>query len=156
MPSTDEPTLRSGCAARASWAFSYKYYDRGLELDIFIKDARTNEPMIGMVWPMWTVFPDYLNPTTDEYWRDAIGDFFNMVDVDGLWIDMNEPVRNEADPSVAGRLHRRTSSGDRADDAARCAGGGGPRAGQLLYGVRPVIMQLPRRRGNGGDGRHRG
>ena len=71
----------------------YKYYDVGLDQDVFIKDARTNEPMIGAVWPLYTVFPDYLNPATDKYWRDSIADFFDMVDVDGIWIDMNEPVR---------------------------------------------------------------
>ena len=70
----------------------YKYYDIGLDQDIFIKSAITNEPMVGMVWPMYTVFPDFLHPNIDAYWEESISDFLQLVDVDGLWVDMNEPA----------------------------------------------------------------
>jgi len=68
----------------------YKYYEIGLVRDIFIKSAKTHLPMIGMVWPYHTVFPDFLNPNTQAYWTESVQDFLNMVPVDGLWIDMNE------------------------------------------------------------------
>lgn len=68
----------------------YKYYDLGLTQDIFIKSGKTHLPMLGMVWPYYTVFPDFLNPKTQGYWSESIQDFLNMVPVDGLWIDMNE------------------------------------------------------------------
>lgn len=68
----------------------YKYYDVGLQQDIFIKSAATGKPALGMVWPYYTVFPDFLNPKTQAYWTDSIKDFLQIVSVDGLWIDMNE------------------------------------------------------------------
>jgi len=45
-----------------------------------------------MVWPHYTVFPDFLNPETENYWTDSLADFRSLVEVDGLWIDMNEPA----------------------------------------------------------------
>lgn len=40
-----------------------------------------------------TVFPDWFNPNTQAYWNGEFDRFFNHkdgVDIDGLWIDMNE------------------------------------------------------------------
>jgi Alpha-glucosidases, family 31 of glycosyl hydrolases len=46
------------------------------------------------VWPGVTVFPDWFNPdTTQSWWSDEFERFFNEhngVNIDGLWIDMNE------------------------------------------------------------------
>lgn len=69
---------------------NYKYYQLGIEQDIFIKDAKTGKPALGMVWPYYTHFPDFLNPKTGPYWTESIRDFMNLAPVDGLWIDMNE------------------------------------------------------------------
>lgn len=49
--------------------------------------------IIGAVWPGVTVYPDWFNPDTQEYWNGEFARFFdkrNGVDIDGLWIDMNE------------------------------------------------------------------
>lgn len=48
---------------------------------------------IGVVWPGVTSFPDWFNPDTQTYWNNQFGSFFDAetgVDIDGLWIDMNE------------------------------------------------------------------
>lgn len=48
---------------------------------------------IGAVWPGVTVFPDWFNQDTQGYWNDEFSRFFDKqdgVDIDGLWIDMNE------------------------------------------------------------------
>ena len=40
-----------------------------------------------------TAFPDWFNPATQSYWKGEFGTFFNAesgVDIDALWIDMNE------------------------------------------------------------------
>lgn len=40
-----------------------------------------------------TVFPDWFNPNTQDYWNGEFSQFFNSstgVDIDGLWVDMNE------------------------------------------------------------------
>jgi alpha-glucosidase len=45
------------------------------------------------VWPGVTAFPDWFHPNTQHYWNDEFGSFFSAddgVDIDGLWIDMNE------------------------------------------------------------------
>jgi len=58
---------------------------------LFIKrpDGREFE---GKVWPDKTVFPDFSNPATQEWWTKWIRDFMQRVPVDGWWIDMNEPA----------------------------------------------------------------
>ena len=46
-----------------------------------------------MVWPGVTAFPDWFNPATQNYWNGEFDTFFNAdsgVDIDALWIDMNE------------------------------------------------------------------
>ena len=47
----------------------------------------------GAVWPGVTVYPDWFNPATQDYWNNEFSTFFskdNGIDIDGLWIDMNE------------------------------------------------------------------
>ncbi|RAH43585.1 putative alpha-glucosidase [Aspergillus brunneoviolaceus CBS 621.78] len=47
----------------------------------------------GAVWPGVTVYPDWFNPDTQDFWNAQFAEFFNAtagVDIDGLWIDMNE------------------------------------------------------------------
>ena len=48
----------------------------------------------GRVWPGVTVFPDWFHSNTQKYWNNEFADFFDAdtgVDIDALWIDMNEP-----------------------------------------------------------------
>ena len=49
--------------------------------------------IVGVVWPGITAFPDWFNPNTQGYWNSEFETFFDPdtgVDIDGLWIDMNE------------------------------------------------------------------
>uniref|UniRef100_A0A8B9J0T4 Lysosomal alpha-glucosidase n=1 Tax=Amazona collaria TaxID=241587 RepID=A0A8B9J0T4_9PSIT len=69
---------------------TYKPYDEGLKRGVFIRNA-TGQPLIGKVWPGPTVFPDFTNPETREWWHDMVKDFHDQVPFDGMWIDMNEP-----------------------------------------------------------------
>ncbi|KAL4903173.1 Alpha/beta-glucosidase agdC [Aspergillus multicolor] len=67
-------------------------YNRGVEKDVFLRrqDGSLYE---GAVWPGPTVFPDWFDPNTPEYWIDEFARFFDPetgVDIDALWIDMNE------------------------------------------------------------------
>ncbi|KFG87428.1 alpha-glucosidase [Metarhizium anisopliae] len=51
-------------------------------------------PYEGVVWPGRTVYPDWFAPAIQEYWNKEFDTFFNPatgVDIDYLWIDMNEP-----------------------------------------------------------------
>ncbi|XP_069608530.1 lysosomal alpha-glucosidase-like [Ranitomeya imitator] len=69
---------------------SYPPYGDGLKRGVFIKNA-TGQPLVGKVWPGLTVFPDFTNPETFNWWYDMVKNFHDQVPFDGMWIDMNEP-----------------------------------------------------------------
>ncbi|KAL2871834.1 putative alpha-glucosidase [Aspergillus lucknowensis] len=67
-------------------------YNRGIEQDIFLK-TQNGSLYKGAVWPGVTVYPDWFHPGIEEYWNGEFNEFFDAetgVDIDGLWIDMNE------------------------------------------------------------------
>lgn len=68
---------------------NYDAYEQGLKQGIFVKDLQGNY-YLGQVWPGPTYFPDFLHPSTQDYWTDQLQAFYDMVPMDGLWIDMNE------------------------------------------------------------------
>ncbi|GJN69968.1 alpha-glucosidase [Purpureocillium lilacinum] len=65
----------------------------GVKDDIFLR--RDNGSLwLGVVWPGVTVFPDWFSKNIQKYWDGQFQSFFNKdtgVDIDALWIDMNEP-----------------------------------------------------------------
>lgn len=71
----------------------YPSFERGADDDIFL--LRSNGSFwLGVVWPGVTVFPDWFSSNIQSYWDNELSIFFDPttgVDVDGLWIDMNEP-----------------------------------------------------------------
>ncbi|XP_052407246.1 lysosomal alpha-glucosidase isoform X2 [Carassius gibelio] len=71
---------------------SYKPFDDGLKRGVFIKNS-TGQILIGKVWPGPTAFPDFTNPTTQDWWMDCIRVFHSK--------DMNEPS-NFVEGSVDG------------------------------------------------------
>ncbi|KAJ5901593.1 CAZyme family GH31 [Penicillium taxi] len=67
-------------------------YNRGHDSHIFMYHDN-GDIYRGAVWPGVTVYPDWFNPDTQEYWNNEFDLFFdkkNGLDIDGLWIDMNE------------------------------------------------------------------
>lgn len=67
----------------------YDAYEEGVKEDLFIKDV-SGGYYLGQVWPGPTYFPDFLHPKTQSYWTNQIKKFWTTVNVDGIWIDMNE------------------------------------------------------------------
>jgi alpha-glucosidase len=68
-------------------------YPRGVENDVFLKRSNGSE-WLGVVWPGVSVFPDWFAGNINTFWNGEFARFFdkdNGIDVDGLWIDMNEP-----------------------------------------------------------------
>lgn len=60
-----------------------------------------------MVWPGPSVFPDWFSANITEYWNNEFDIFFNPdsgVDIDALWIDMNEPSNFCRESGLAGKL----------------------------------------------------
>jgi alpha-glucosidase len=72
---------------------NYGPYERGAADDIFLHH-QNGSFWLGVVWPGVTVFPDWFNTNTQKYWDNEFAKMFDPksgVDIDGLWIDMNEP-----------------------------------------------------------------
>jgi len=68
-------------------------YLRGVEDNVFLKRSNGSE-WLGVVWPGVAVFPDWFSTNITQYWNNEFSQFFSKeagIDVDGLWIDMNEP-----------------------------------------------------------------
>ncbi|KAF6844826.1 alpha-glucosidase [Colletotrichum musicola] len=77
-------------------AVAYQEYPpmlRGIEDNIWL--LRGNGSVwVGVVWPGVTVFPDWFAENITSYWNNEFATFFSAedgVDIDALWIDMNEP-----------------------------------------------------------------
>ncbi|XP_050680926.1 lysosomal alpha-glucosidase-like isoform X1 [Leptidea sinapis] len=69
----------------------YPPFDRGLEMNVFIKNS-TDQPFVGKVWNRkTTVWPDFTHPNSTAYWKEMFADFHKLIPFDGAWIDMNEP-----------------------------------------------------------------
>ena len=59
-----------------------------MQVDIFIK--RNGTAYLGVVRPGNIYFLDFMNPAAAIFWRHEIAIFRQVVQFDGLWIDMNE------------------------------------------------------------------
>ncbi|KAI0386892.1 glycoside hydrolase family 31 protein [Hypomontagnella monticulosa] len=68
-------------------------FQRGVDDNIFM--LRENGSVWkGVVWPGVTAFPDWFSANISNYWNNEFATFFSPddgVDIDALWIDMNEP-----------------------------------------------------------------
>lgn len=74
---------------------NYPPYDEGIRDNIFIKDAATNQPFVGRVEDIIpTVWPDFTNPNTTDYYYRMLKALHEKFPFDGAWIDMNEPVND--------------------------------------------------------------
>jgi alpha-glucosidase len=72
---------------------SYDAYNNGVKADVFLKKA-DGSIYEGNVWPGPTAFPDWFHSNMQKYWDDEFAKFFDPItgiDIDALWIDMNEP-----------------------------------------------------------------
>ncbi|KAE8142571.1 putative alpha/beta-glucosidase agdC [Aspergillus pseudotamarii] len=75
-------------------------FNRGLKQGVFLK-TQNGSLYKGAVWPGVTAYPDWFHPDIQDYWNSEFSTFFNAetgVDIDGLWIDMNEASNFCPDP----------------------------------------------------------
>ncbi|XP_053577142.1 lysosomal alpha-glucosidase-like [Bombina bombina] len=70
---------------------TYPPYDEGIKRGVFIMNE-TGQPLVGKVWPGPTVFVDFTNPETYDWWYEMVQKFHDEVPFDGMWLDMNEPA----------------------------------------------------------------
>lgn len=69
----------------------YETFLRAQEQGILLQ--KNGSAYQGVVWPGVTAFPDWFHPDTQAYWTNEFAEFFDAdtgVDIDALWIDMNE------------------------------------------------------------------
>ncbi|KAI0027385.1 alpha-glucosidase [Vararia minispora EC-137] len=68
-------------------------YHRGVKMDVFLKNPNGSYAL-AVVWPGVTVYPDWFHPNISEYWNNEFAAFYSAesgLNIDGAWIDMNEP-----------------------------------------------------------------
>eukprot|EP01022_Parablepharisma_sp_SALTPOND_P008024 TRINITY_DN135087_c3_g1_i1.p1 TRINITY_DN135087_c3_g1~~TRINITY_DN135087_c3_g1_i1.p1 ORF type:complete len:1866 (+),score=156.31 TRINITY_DN135087_c3_g1_i1:1756-7353(+) len=82
----------------------YEAYREGLERNAFIMSSFTKEPLVGISWPGYSVYIDFVQPGAIGFWEDCLQKFKSVVDFDGLWLDMNEPS-NFCDGECPDELH---------------------------------------------------
>ncbi|KAF5348995.1 hypothetical protein D9758_012736 [Tetrapyrgos nigripes] len=71
----------------------YAPFHRGTDLDVWLK-LPNGSFSLAIVWPGVTVYPDWFHPDIQAYWSGEFEMFYNPetgIDIDGAWIDMNEP-----------------------------------------------------------------
>src|SRR5579863_6729712 len=68
----------------------YKPYDEGKAGDHFVKNP-DGSTFVGIVWPGKSVFPDFTQKQSREWWGTLYADFLKDG-VAGFWNDMNEPA----------------------------------------------------------------
>ncbi len=68
----------------------YKPYDEGTAGDHFVKNP-DGSTYVGTVWPGKSVFPDFTQRRSREWWGTLYSDFV-AKGVAGFWNDMNEPA----------------------------------------------------------------
>ncbi|KAH5294293.1 alpha/beta-glucosidase agdC [Parastagonospora nodorum] len=71
---------------------NYPPHQKGVEQDVFLK-AADGSNILGIQWPGVVVWPDWLAPNTPQWWTDEIEATFDKdtgIDLDGIWVDMNE------------------------------------------------------------------
>ncbi|WP_054939454.1 glycoside hydrolase family 31 protein [Paenibacillus ihuae] len=69
---------------------NYKIYNEGVEGGhLCLKPD--GEPFEGPVWPGPSVFPDFTDDKTGEWWG-GLHRFYTEAGIEGIWNDMNEPA----------------------------------------------------------------
>ncbi|PWB52973.1 MAG: alpha-glucosidase [Anaerolineales bacterium] len=67
----------------------YDIYAVGLSRDVYCK-LPNGKTMNGVSWPGWSVFPDFTNAETRQWWMSLYKRLFDQG-ISGIWHDMNEP-----------------------------------------------------------------
>ncbi|CAA7262383.1 unnamed protein product [Cyclocybe aegerita] len=58
--------------------------------EVFIANPDGTE-YVGQVWPGYTVFPDWFQKNTQQWWTDAFRNWSESgIEFSGIWLDMNE------------------------------------------------------------------
>jgi alpha-glucosidase len=84
------PIIDPGVKAEAG----YDIYESGKAGNHFCLNPQGRE-FIGLVWPGETVFPDFSQAKTREWWSDQVEKFAH-VGITAAWLDMNDPATGDS------------------------------------------------------------
>jgi alpha-glucosidase len=73
----------------------FPVYDGGHAAGIFCRNPAGGE-FTGVVWPGYTVFPDFSLPKAQAWWAAHVAEFAKLGP-DGAWLDMNDPSTGPVD-----------------------------------------------------------
>ena len=82
----------------------YDTFNEGVEGNLFIKSKKTGKYLVGIVWPGYSAYPDFLHPNTSDWWQKGLNKLYQLLAFDGLWLDMNE-ASNFCDGECPDHLH---------------------------------------------------
>ncbi|KAF8154898.1 glycosyl hydrolases family 31-domain-containing protein [Crassisporium funariophilum] len=84
------PIVDAAIAKQVNATDIYDPYTKGVEEGVFITNPDGSE-YVGQVWPGYTVFPDWFQQNTQQWWTDALRNWSAAgVEFSGIWLDMNE------------------------------------------------------------------
>ncbi|ORY16006.1 glycosyl hydrolases family 31-domain-containing protein [Clohesyomyces aquaticus] len=83
---------------------TYAPYENGKNLQTFIRDPTTGDFYFGDNWPGFSVWGDWLIPSTQEWWTNEIVTWYKGTPFDGIWIDLSEAASFCAGSCGNGRL----------------------------------------------------
>eukprot|EP00884_Botryococcus_braunii_P001446 jgi/Botrbrau1/11301/Bobra.0038s0064.1 len=70
----------------------YPTYESGMKAGVFILDFTREKPVLGVLWPGPSYFPDFISNKTEVWWSQQLETFYQATPFDGLWVDMSEPT----------------------------------------------------------------
>jgi alpha-glucosidase len=82
----------------------YTPYENGKHLETFIRDPTTGDFYYGNNWPGFSVWGDWLVPSTQRWWTNEIVNYHKTLPFDGIWIDLSEAASFCAGSCGNGRL----------------------------------------------------
>lgn len=73
---------------------AYPPYDRGAELNAYIRNGYDEQFYVGAEWPGLSVWPDFHPsvPQTQQFWTEQIKKFHAKLSFDGFWLDVSDAV----------------------------------------------------------------
>ena len=70
---------------------AYPTYDRGAALETYIRNGEDGF-YIGVEWPGFSVWPDFLVPSSQKFWTNEITQFHDKLKFDGFWLNISNPT----------------------------------------------------------------
>jgi alpha-glucosidase len=83
----------------------YPPYQRGADLQTFIRNPATGDYYNGDNWPGFSVWGDFLLPSSYSWWENELRIWHNQIPFDGVLSDLSEPASYCVGSCGDGNLH---------------------------------------------------